>query len=112
MMLSAGENIMWVASQMGHVDTEIVMKTYGKWIPDNSLRLGYKPLNNWGAFFGEINPLEPRGLDECGKNTYKSTSYTVEAAGIEPATMGLLRIHEKQPKTMRNHANSGLSSCF
>ncbi len=50
MMLSAGENIMWVANQMGHVDTEMVMRTYGKWIPDNSLRLGYQPLNNWGAF--------------------------------------------------------------
>ncbi len=77
---------MWVASQMGHVDTEMVMKTYGKWIPDNSLKLGYKPLNNWGAFFGEINPLGPRGSNEGGKNIDKSTSYMVEAAGIEPAS--------------------------
>jgi integrase len=50
MMLSGGENIMWVASQMGHVDTEMVMRTYGKWIPDDSSKKGYQPLNNWGAY--------------------------------------------------------------
>lgn len=86
MMLSGGENIMWVATQMGHVDTEMVMKTYGKWIPDNSLKLGYKPLNNWGAFFDEINPLEPREFDDGENCIEKSISYMVEAAGIEPAS--------------------------
>lgn len=50
MMLSGGENIMWVASQMGHVDTEMVMRTYGKWIPDDSSKKGYKPVNNWGTY--------------------------------------------------------------
>jgi integrase len=50
MMLSGGENIMWVASQMGHVDTEMVMRTYGKWIPDDSSKKGYQPLNNWGTY--------------------------------------------------------------
>lgn len=64
MMLSAGENIMWVATQMGHVDTEMVMRTYGKWIPDNSLKLGYKPLNNWDAFFEGKTPLKPRKINE------------------------------------------------
>jgi len=78
---------MWVASQMGHVDTEMVMKTYGKWIPDNSLKLGYKPLNNWGTSFDEKKPLKPRGSSKGGKNTDKSTSYMVEAAGIEPASV-------------------------
>ncbi len=47
MMLSGGENIMWVASQMGHVDTEMVMRTYGKWIPDNSAKMGYRTVTNW-----------------------------------------------------------------
>lgn len=77
---------MWVASQMGHVDTEMVMKTYGKWIPDNSLKLGYKPLNNWGTFFDAKNPLEPRGDADTRKNDYKSLGYIMEAAGIEPAS--------------------------
>ena len=46
MMLSGGENIMWVASQMGQVDTEMVMRTYGKWIPDNSAKMGYRTVTN------------------------------------------------------------------
>lgn len=50
MMLSGGENIMWVASQMGHVDTEMVMKTYGKWIPNDASKKGYQTINNWGAY--------------------------------------------------------------
>ncbi len=50
MMLSGGENIMWVASQMGHVDTEMVMRTYGKWIPDDSAKKGYQPVNDWGGY--------------------------------------------------------------
>lgn len=36
MMLSGGENIMWLPSQMGHVDTEMVMRTYGKWISNEA----------------------------------------------------------------------------
>lgn len=50
MMLSGGENIMWVASQMGHVDTEMVMKTYGKWIPNDASKKGYRTINNWGTY--------------------------------------------------------------
>lgn len=50
MMLSGGKNIMWVVSQMGHVDTEMVMKTYGKWIPDDSAKIGYKTVNNWASY--------------------------------------------------------------
>ncbi len=47
MMLSNGENLMWVARQMGHVNIEMVMKTYGKWLPDHSLVAGYRPVHNW-----------------------------------------------------------------
>jgi integrase len=47
MMLSNGENIMWVAKQMGHVTVEMVIKTYGKWIPDGSINTGYKLVNDW-----------------------------------------------------------------
>lgn len=57
MMLSGGENIMWVASQMGHVDTEMVMKTYGKWIPDDSAKMGYRTANNWSEYIEPLNPL-------------------------------------------------------
>jgi integrase len=47
MMLSAGENPLWVAKQMGHRDTEMIIKHYGRWIPDKSTVAGYKPVNNW-----------------------------------------------------------------
>lgn len=35
MMLSAGENPMWVAQQMGHADWAEIRTTYGKWIKDS-----------------------------------------------------------------------------
>ncbi len=47
MMLSNGENMMWVSQQMGHVNVEMVMKNYGRWIPDSSVTAGYRPVNNW-----------------------------------------------------------------
>ena len=34
MMLSSGEPLMWVVDQLGHVDAEMVIKVYARWIPD------------------------------------------------------------------------------
>ncbi|CAG9932455.1 protein of unknown function [Candidatus Nitrotoga arctica] len=34
MRLSGGENSIWVAKQMGHVDGTMIAKLYGKWIPN------------------------------------------------------------------------------
>ncbi|CZG48820.1 tyrosine-type recombinase/integrase [Legionella pneumophila] len=53
MMLSQGENIMWVSKQLGHVDVEMVIKTYGRWIPDSSSQSGYRPVHDWG---GHLDP--------------------------------------------------------
>lgn len=47
MLLSAGENPLWVATQMGHKDTEMIIKHYGRWIPDKSTVAGYQPVNDW-----------------------------------------------------------------
>jgi integrase len=47
MLLSAGENMLWVAKQMGHTDTEMVMKVYGKWIPNTNLDSGYQTVKDW-----------------------------------------------------------------
>lgn len=33
MLLSNGENPLFVAKQMGHVNTEMIFKVYGKWLP-------------------------------------------------------------------------------
>ncbi len=52
MMLSQGENIMWVSKQLGHVDVEMVIKTYGRWIPDNSSQTGYYPIHDWENHLG------------------------------------------------------------
>jgi integrase len=52
MMLSQGENIMWVSKQLGHVDVEMVIKTYGRWIPDSSSQSGYRPVHDWGSHLG------------------------------------------------------------
>ncbi|MFO2552157.1 tyrosine-type recombinase/integrase [Legionella pneumophila serogroup 1] len=52
MMLSQGENIMWVSKQLGHVDVEMVIKTYGRWIPDSSLQSGYRPVHDWRYHLG------------------------------------------------------------
>lgn len=52
MMLSQGENIMWVSKQLGHVDVEMVIKTYGRWIPDNSSQAGYRPVHDWSRHLG------------------------------------------------------------
>lgn len=51
MMLSAGENSLWVATQMGHKDTEMIIKHYGRWIPDKSTVAGYQPINDWSQTF-------------------------------------------------------------
>lgn len=34
-MLMAGAKELWLASQMGHADTDMISKIYGKWIPKN-----------------------------------------------------------------------------
>lgn len=36
-LLSAGENPLKVARLMGHIDTAMIFKVYGKWIPDNEI---------------------------------------------------------------------------
>ncbi len=46
MLLSRGENPWWLATQMGHVNIEMIMRHYGKWIPDSS-KSGYQLVNQW-----------------------------------------------------------------
>ncbi|OSM06765.1 putative phage integrase [Magnetofaba australis IT-1] len=42
MMLSTGENPMWVAQQMGHADWGMIRKIYGRWIADMNPDAGAK----------------------------------------------------------------------
>ena len=47
MLLSAGEDPMWVAHQMGHADWGMIRKTYGRWIPDMNPAAGRKVEDLW-----------------------------------------------------------------
>jgi integrase len=49
-MLSNGENMLWVATQMGHKDTEMIIRVYAQWIPNSSEITGYKCMNDWSKF--------------------------------------------------------------
>jgi integrase len=42
MMLSASENPVWIAGQMGHADTAMIFRNYGRWIEDTSSNAGSK----------------------------------------------------------------------
>lgn len=50
MLLTAGENPMWVAQQMGHKDWGMIRKRYGRWIPDNDPHAGDKISTKWTQF--------------------------------------------------------------
>jgi len=50
--LSAGENIMWVAGQMGHRDWTITAKKYARWIPSIVPDAGNKLAAVWAAGAG------------------------------------------------------------
>ena len=47
MMLSAGENHLWVAAQMGHADCQILYARYGRWIPDVDPLAGARMSEVW-----------------------------------------------------------------
>ena len=42
LLLSAGENPMWVAAQMGHRDWGMIRKRYGRWLPSTDPDVGRK----------------------------------------------------------------------
>lgn len=46
LMLSKGENPMWVAKQLGHADLNMLRDHYGKWMDESDER-GYTPKNDW-----------------------------------------------------------------
>ena len=47
MLLSAGENPLWVAQQMGHKDWGMIRKRYGRWIPEVDSSAGGKVMEFW-----------------------------------------------------------------
>lgn len=49
MMLSAGEHPMWVARQMGHADTTMIMRNYGRWMPSADPNAGGKAVEKFAG---------------------------------------------------------------
>lgn len=47
MMLSSGENPMWVAGQMGHSSWTMIARVYGRWMPDASPNAGLKAVTTF-----------------------------------------------------------------
>lgn len=48
-MCSRGENLWWLAAQMGHESPEMLYRHYGTWLEDVSKQAGYKPNYDWNA---------------------------------------------------------------
>lgn len=44
LMLSRGENPMWLSRNLGHKDLQTTLRLYARWIPKEG---GYQPLNDW-----------------------------------------------------------------
>ena len=74
MMLSAGENVMYVAGQMGHADWSMLVKVYGRWIPSGAITqagelVATANAENWVALFnlmGERIDVVPQLADYEG----------------------------------------------
>lgn len=47
-MLTEGEDLWWIAQQLGHKGTDMINRTYGKWIRNNKGKT-YKPRGDWSG---------------------------------------------------------------
>ncbi|PIQ42814.1 MAG: site-specific integrase [Gammaproteobacteria bacterium CG11_big_fil_rev_8_21_14_0_20_46_22] len=47
MMVSGGEYFPWVSGQMGHETMLTTARYYTRWIPDQNIFGGYRPVNQW-----------------------------------------------------------------
>jgi len=89
LLLSAGKNPMWVASQMGHADWGMIRKRYGRWIPSVDPSVGEKA--------NRIAPkIAPDGDNMVTNEKYenKKGKLMVPKAGLEPA-----RVSPHAPQT-------------
>lgn len=64
MLLSAGENPMWVAAVMGHEDWGMIRKHYGRWIPDYNRNAGALAVAVWNAFQGVVPEVSQENPEE------------------------------------------------
>lgn len=50
MMLTAGESPIWIAGQMGHADTSMIFRNYGRWIETDNADSGNKAVTMFAKF--------------------------------------------------------------
>lgn len=55
MLISQGENVLWVSKQMGHANMQVTLKRYTDWLPDKNALRGYKARNDWDAYLDVRN---------------------------------------------------------
>ncbi|HKJ84069.1 MAG TPA: site-specific integrase, partial [Mariprofundaceae bacterium] len=67
MLLSSGENPAWIARQMGHTNMQMLLRKYGRYMPDHDPLAGEKIVtrlsqlsHNWGL--EKENPLHSQGV--------------------------------------------------
>lgn len=58
MMLSSGEHPMWVARQMGHRDWSMIIRRYGRWMPDADSQAGSRAEEVYGMKKGAAKVSE------------------------------------------------------
>ena len=58
MMLSSGEHPMWVARQMGHKDWSMIIRRYGRWMPDADSQAGSRAEAVFGMVRGGAKAAE------------------------------------------------------
>lgn len=63
-LLTAGEDPMWVAQQMGHKDWGMIRKIYGRWIPELRPEAGNKAAAALGHLWGNTGTTQ----DNLGRN--------------------------------------------
>lgn len=72
MLLSAGENVMWVASQLGHRDWTMTARRYARWIPSLQPDAGSKAEAAWVAAGGEkADQKADQTMPKLAKNSQK-----------------------------------------
>lgn len=53
MMISQGENVLWVSKQMGHADMQVTLRRYTNWLPDTTTQGGYETHHDWEGYLNK-----------------------------------------------------------
>lgn len=75
-LLSAGEPVLYVAAQMGHKDWSMLVKVYGRWIPQVDRQLGRRVAAQHGRAWGAL------------RARLSGTSGAAEGVPVTPQTGG------------------------